>query len=182
MRTAAPGRSGVSCSCAADALDVRPAEILLRSRLDAHARSPVRALGAHGARSRMRSATVPIDPAPSVIDDVARPRQLCDRLRQIVDGRDDVHRAAAPRAGPRAASASTVTPAIGVFAGGVDVGQHDLVGAAERRRRTRPSAARRPREAVRLEATTTRRSMPARAARDAPPRFRSDDGRSRRRP
>ena len=93
---------------------------------------------------------MPIDPAPSVIDHVARPRDPRERRRHVVE------RAARRRPAPvtlrriAAASASSVTPGNRLLAGGVDVGQHDVIGAGQRRAE-RVHQRRRPREAVRLK-------------------------------
>ena len=84
-------------------------------------------------------------------------------------------------AGSTAASASTVTPGIGSSPAGVDVGQHDLVGLAQRRAELVQQLLR-ARVAVRLERHDQPPVQARRAPRRAPPRSRSDDGRSRRPP
>ena len=73
-------------------LRARPAKILLGAGLDAHARSPVRT---PAPRSAIENAIGdrPDRSGTKRDDEVTRPREPCDRGRQIVDRRHHVHRA-----------------------------------------------------------------------------------------
>ena len=160
--------------------DPRPAEVLLGGRLDPHRRVspwPRRARESPRGSDRRR---VPIEPAPSVTTRSPLRDRADTAAGSVVERLDDVHRT-------RRGGANGVGERLDRhardrrLAGRVDVGQHHLVGGAERRRRTRAAA----RGCACSDAAGTRRRRGGRcrrAPRRSPRRSRSGDGRSRRPP
>ena len=128
-----------------------------------------------------RFGTVPIEPAPSVITASPGRTIVSSSRHDVVERRDHVHRPARAAADRRRPARSTRDAGNRLLAGGVDVGQHDLVGVRRAPDRTRPAAAR----SASSGAAETPRSAAGRASRGprpAPRRSRSGGGRSRRRP
>ena len=139
----------------------------------------VRASAPVRAPRRSRSATPPIEPAPSVITTSPgpRPRGRSPAPRRRASAR----RRPAPARCARIGGGQRVDRDAGnrILAGRVDVGEHDVVGAGQRRAERVHAA---PPSACSGAAGTPRRSAgPARGPPRARPRSRSDDGRSRRR-
>ena len=110
-------------------------------------------------------------------DEIAGPRDAGDGAREIVERRDHVHAGIGCRA-DRVGERVDRDPGDRLLAGGIDVGEHDFVGAARSAGRTPPSAG----ASSNSGAAGTRRRFGGRCRRAplrGPRRFRSGDDRSR---